>query len=133
MKKLVAFILALTLCVCLFGCKAPQTHNDFFETKGIKQVTVKTAMEDPSYSFSGSKARKVVEYLAGLKLTTNFNEDSSDLYGYVWHISIEYENGDTAIWYHIANTFLRSKDGTTYKMDHEEAHRFETLLEELDS
>ena len=131
MKKLVAFILALTLSVCLFGCKAQS--NDLFETKDVKQVTVNTMAEDHAYSFSGSKARKVVEYLASLHLTTGYEEDSSDLYGYVWNISIEYKNGSSVTWYHIANTFLKSKAGTTYKMDHEEAHRFETLLEELDS
>ena len=132
MKKLMAFLLVLLLGIRLCGCKDHQArNNDLFETKGIEHVTVNALAETKAYSFSGYKARTVVEHLASLKLSTNSNGDSEDLMGGVWQISIEYENGDSTTWYHIANTFLRSETGSVYKMDHAEAHHFETLLEEL--
>lgn len=134
MKKLVAFILALAFSVCLFGCKGSSAHkNDLFETEGIKHVSVAALVEDQKYSFTGPKAKSVVEYLASLKLTTNYKEGSQELYGYAWDITIEYESGEIVTWYHIANTILRAKTGAVYKMDHEEAHRFESLLAELSS
>ena len=130
MKKFAAFMLALILLVSFCGCNGKFGRNDLFEIDGIVRATVNAVPQGPSYTFEGNKATLLVKYLSNLHVSSDKEDDSHELYGYTWSILLEYENGETVTWYHVANTYLRT--GTTvYTMDHEEAHGFETFLEEL--
>lgn len=68
-----------------------------------------------------------------MTLESEFEENPNEYTGMTWVIALEYENGETLNIYHFGNMFIRSQNGSWYRMSYEEASRFDTLLEQLNN
>ena len=97
----------------------------------ITNVGVSSIPEGYNYSFVGEDAKTIVDYLSNLNLEGSFEEKPNEYGGMTWVISLKYEEGDAFTVYHFGNMFIRSEKGPWYKMDREEAIRFDALLSEL--
>lgn len=100
---------------------------------GIKGVTVSSLPEGYNYFFTRADADAIVEYLSGLELTCEFEENPEEYVGMVWVVSFEYETGDITTIYHFGNSFIRANNGPWYKINFNEANQFESLLKQLES
>lgn len=97
----------------------------------VVKIDVSSLPEGYNYSFSGEDAQAIIDYLSTLNLESEFEENPNEYTGMTWVIALEYENGDTFKIYHFGK-FIRSQNGSWYKMSFEEASRFDALLAELD-
>ncbi len=136
MKKICCAFLALLLCFGVFGCKQNNDDSQMNGSKLLKEcnvesVSVSSIPENYEYSFGGDDAKAIVDYIEKLNLITDFKENPNEYGGMTWVISIEYENGDHTTVYHFGNMFIRTENGSWYKMKSEEAQRFEYLLNDL--
>lgn len=145
MKRIciLAWILAMTVAICS-GCgekteDAPSLPPEKTEDArlllpkedGIGKVSISSLPAGYRYTFSEEDADAIVDYLLGLHLLSDFQEDPDGYTGMTWEISIEYESGETATVYHFGNMFIRTEHGPWYKMQYEEASRLDALLSEL--
>lgn len=100
---------------------------------GIIEITVSSLPEGYDYSFSGDDVDVIVEYLSSINLISDFSENPNEYHGAVWVISLQYDNGDVITVHHMGNKFIKTNNGPWYKMNYDEANRFESLLDELNS
>lgn len=134
MKKFIAVVL---VCICVFGLigcnQQPQQvqGNQLLVEGNVVKIDVSSLPEGYNYSFSGEDAQAIIDYLSTLNLESEFEENPNEYTGMTWVIALEYENGDTFKIYHFGE-FIRSQNGSWYKMSFEEASRFDALLAELD-
>lgn len=134
MKKFIAVVL---VCICVFGLigcnQQPQQvqGNQLLVEGNVVKIDVSSLPEGYNYSFSGEDAQAIIDYLSTLNLESEFEENPNEYTGMTWVIALEYENGDTFKIYHFGE-FIRSQNGSWYKMSFEEASRFDALLDELD-
>ena len=134
MKKFIAVVL---VCICVFGLigcnQQPQQvqGNQLLVEGNVVKIDVSSLPEGYNYSFSGEDAQAIIDYLSTLNLESEFEENPNEYTGMTWVIALEYENGDTFKIYHFGK-FIRSQNGSWYKMSFEEASRFDALLAELD-
>lgn len=136
MKRTLFLITAIMLCMSFFsGCGGDMDEPFALLPKedGIIGVAVSSLPEGYHYSFSGDDVDAIVEYLSNMNLISDFSENPNEYLGATWVISIEYENGDIATVYHMGNMFIRTNNGPWYKMNYDDANRFELLLDELNS
>ena len=137
MKKLSAIILAFICVLGMAGCsqQLQQTKGKqlLLEEGNVVKIEVSSFPGKESYSFSGEKAKAIIDYLADLNLESDFEEKADKYMGRTWVISLEYDTGDKLNLYHLGNKFIRSEKGSWYKMTYDEASRFDTLLYELKS
>ena len=132
MKKYIAFVLALVCVLGLVGCASVATEGGILLKEGkVKRISVTSLPEEYEYSFDGNDAVVIVDYLSDLNLIADFSENPNEYGGMTWVISLEYEDGDAVTIYHFGNMFIRTKSGSWYKMNSEEARRFDELLDEL--
>ncbi len=133
MKKFIASILLLVFIVCFCSCNNTSSHSIKLLKEGnICNVVITSWPEYYEYSFIGDDARDIAYYLSKLNLSDNYKENPTEGVGMTWVISLEYENGDTTTVYQFGNSFIRTKGGPWYKMNIDEALRFNTLLDELE-
>ncbi len=126
MKKIILLAIALVCVLYLAGC----SKGSILLIDGtVKKVTVTSLPEYSDYSFTGEKAKAVVDYLSDLSLTSVFFENPDRYGGWAWVISLEYESGETVTIYDCGMFIMRS-GGSWYKTKHN-GSRFEKLLEEL--
>lgn len=134
MKKFIAFVL---VCICIFGVigcnQQPQQvkATPLLAEGNIVKIDVSSLPEGYNYSFSGEDVKAIIDYLSALNLESEFEENPNEYTGMTWVIALEYENGDILKIYHFGNMFIRSQNGSWYRMSYEEASRFDTLLDEL--
>ena len=134
MKKFIAFVL---VCICIFGvigCNQPPQQvkaTPLLAEGNIVKIDVSSLPEGYNYSFSGEDVKAIIDYLSALNLESEFEENPNEYTGMTWVIALEYENGDILKIYHFGNMFIRSQNGSWYRMSYEEASRFDTLLDEL--
>ena len=134
MKKFIAVVL---VCICVFGLigcnQQPQQvqGNQLLVEGNVVKIDVSSLPEGYNYSFSREDAQAIIDYLSTLNLESEFEENPNEYTGMTWVIALEYENGDTFKIYHFGE-FIRSQNGSWYKMSFEEASRFDALLAELD-
>lgn len=125
MKRILSAIFILILCVTVLSGCTPKEFKNLNENE-IKSVTVTTLPEFYGYEcrLTGDAAREVVDYLSSLDLSPVLFEVGKG--GMAWVISIEYENGNTAV----INFFDKkvSVNGTRYRMENEEAEIFKGWL-----
>ena len=150
MKKCMTFILTLLLIISFCGCSSQQPPNSntqqpsndktpqmqdvkLLKTGAVKRISVTSLPEGYAYDFSGEDAEAITDYLLNLNLIDEFGENPNEYGGMTWVIAVEYENGDTTTVRHFGNMFIRTESGPWYKMDHEEASHFDTLLNELNN
>ena len=132
MKRTIIF-LALVLCLLfLASCGAPEKADVFLDGGEVRAVEVSSMPHGYSYSFSGSEAERVVDYISALHLESSFTEDPNVYTGMTWVVDIEYADGDTDTVYMFGNTFIRKGDSDWLKMEYKEAEGFSELLESLD-
>ena len=134
MKRMIAIVL---VCICVLGIvgcsqQPQQLKGDLLLAEGnVINIDVSSMPEGYNYSFSGTDAKAIIDYLSTLNLESNFEENPNEYDGMTWVISLQYENGDALTIYHFGNMFIRGEDGSWYKMTYDEASRFDTLLDEL--
>lgn len=135
-KKFIAVVL---VCICVFGVigcnqQPQQVKGDQLLVEGnVVKIDVSSLPEGYNYSFSGEDVKAIIDYLSTLSLECEFEENPNEYAGMTWVIALEYENGDTLKIYHFGNMFIRSQNGSWYRMSFEEASRFDTLLEQLNN
>lgn len=122
-------MIAITFSGC--GKDSDDTSLLIPQKDGIINVTVTSSPPGYTYSFHNDDATAIVDYLLGLNLISDFQENPDDYFGMMWIISLEYENGVTVTVYHSVNMFIRTNSGPWYKMNFEEADRLYALLHEL--
>lgn len=131
MKKIVSLFICFIMLIALIGCARSNTNKLGLNTDGVKSASVSSLPEGYNYFFDGEKAEKLVNYLTGLDLKSKFSENPDEYDGMTWVITIEYENGDTAVVDHFGNTFVKNGDGQWLKMKYEQANQLDALLAEL--
>lgn len=97
----------------------------------VTQVSVTSLPEGYAYAYEGEDAGVIADYLGSLSLQSRFAENPDEYTGMTWVISVDYADGSTVTVYHFGNMFIRAADGPWYRMEYEEADRFNTLLDEL--
>lgn len=100
---------------------------------GIIGITVSSLPKGYDYSFSGDDVDVIVEYLSNINLISDFSENHDVYFGSTWVISLQYDNGDVVTVRHSGNKFIQTNNGPWYKMNYDEANRFDSLLDELNS
>ncbi len=136
MKKLLTIALAFLCLLGVVGCsqQSQQEQGDQLLVEGnVIKIDVSSLPEGCNYSFDGEDAKRIVDYLSNLNLQSDFEENPDEYAGMSWVICMEYDNGDKLTVYHFGNMFIRTEKGPWYKMIHEEARRFEALLDELNN
>ena len=131
MKKIVCVMLALVFAVCLAGCgKSVSVKQSALLSGGkVKTITVSSQPASVNIALAASeKAQAIADYFSGLTLTEDFSEDPDTYSGTTWIVRFAYTDGKTETLYHFGNLFVRSEAGPWYKMNPEEAARFEALL-----
>ena len=131
MKKIVSLFICFIMLLALVGCARSNANKLGLKSDGVKSVSLSSLPEGYSYFFDGEKAEKLVNYLTGLDLKSKFSENPDEYDGMTWVITIEYENGDTAVVDHFGNMFVKNGDGQWLKMNYEQAEQLDTLLEKL--
>ncbi len=124
LKKWIASILALVFALALVGC-----NRLLIKKENVKNISVSSDPSGYEYAFQGDDAQAIIDYLTSLNLIPHHG--NFDDVGMSWHISIEYENGNTVRVYHNCNKYVQMNDGSWYQITFEEADRFSALLEEL--
>ena len=111
----------------------PAPSFDLLAREAVSSVSISSVPEGYHYSFDGEAAEEVVDYFVNLNLITDFDENPKEYSGMSWEITIAYDNGTSETVYHYANMFVRLEGGFWYKMNQDEALRFDALLYELES
>ena len=106
-------------------------ENTLLPEGEVTQASFSSLPEGYAYSFQGTEAQAIADYLRSLHLISDFTENPYEYFGMTWVISLEYADGSTLTVYHFGNLFIRAEDGPWYKMEYEEADRLNQLLAEL--
>lgn len=133
MKKLLAATFAALL--LLSGCRreAPEAGQEALlpGAEEIETVTVTSMPEGYDYSFSGSQAGTLAQYILDMKLQADYPEDPNVYAGMTWVITVAYRTGETVTVYLFGNMFIRAGGGPWYKVDYQQAEAFGALLDSL--
>ena len=106
-------------------------EDDLLEAGDVTRVTVSSLPGSYAYAYEGEDALAIVDYLDSLSLRSEFEEDPDEYVGMTWVIAVDHADGSTVTVYHFGNMFIRAADEPWYRMEYEEADRFNTLLDEL--
>lgn len=134
MRKLMTTIFVFIFVLGMVGCsQQPQQvqGNQLLAEGTVVHVDISSLPEGYNYSCTGEDAKAIIDYLSNLNLDSQFEENPDEYAGMTWVISLKYDNDDVLTVYHFGNMFIRSEKSPWYKMTHDEASRFDTLLEEL--
>ena len=134
MKKVLTIAVAFLCLLGMVGCSQQPQYvqgNQLLVEGNVIKIDVSSLPDGYNYSFDGEEAKEIIDYLSNLNLQGNFEENPNEYTGMTWVICLEYDNGDKLTVYHFGNMFIRSKEGSWYKMTYDEANRFDTLLDEL--
>ena len=96
----------------------------------IKSVNVTSLPKGYDFTFTDEKAQKVIDFLSGIELITNFTEDPGQLDGMTWVIKLEYENDEAMTLYDIGG-FIRSESNSWFKYEYDYDSPLNTLIWEL--
>ena len=136
MKKLLIIALVFLCVLGMVGCsQQPQQvqGNQLLAEGNVIKIDVSSLPEGYNYSFDGDDAKEITDYLSNLNLQSDFKENPNEYTGMTWVISLKYENDDVLKVYHFGNMFIRTENGSWYKMTYDEANRFGALIDELNS
>ena len=131
MKKRIVFLLVLAFVLSAVGCSQQVQGNQLLLEGNIISVQVSSLPEGYNDSFHGEDADAIVEYLSNLNLESKFKENPNEYVGMTWEIALKYDNGNVMKMYHFGNLFIRAEQGPWYKMNYDEASRFDALLNAL--
>jgi hypothetical protein len=133
LKHLKALVIVIIACLLtMTACSGTTTKGGVLLREGIvKRISVTSLPEGYDYSFTGDSAQSIIKYLSELNLLSHFSENPNEYDGMTWVISLEYEGGIIHTIYHFGNMFIKTSGSSWYKMTHEEASRFDELLNEL--
>ena len=136
MKNLLTIALVFLCVLGMVGCSQQSQQeqgNQLLAEGNVIQIDVSSLPEGYNYSFDGDDAKEITDYLSNLNLQSDFKENPNEYTGMTWVISLKYENDDVLKVYHFGNMFLRTENGSWYKMTYDEANRFGALIDELNS
>ena len=136
MKKVLTIAVAFLCLLGMVGCSQQPQYvqaNQLLVEGNVLKIDVSSLPDGYNYSFDGEEAKEIIDYLSNLNLQGNFEENPNEYTGMTWVICLEYDNGDKLTVYHFGNMFIRTKEGSWYKMTYDEANRFDTLLDELNN
>lgn len=136
MKNLLTIALVFLCVLGMVGCSQQSQQeqgNQLLAERNVIQIDVSSLPEGYNYSFDGDDAKKITDYLSNLNLQSDFKENPNEYTGMTWVISLKYENDDVLKVYHFGNMFIRTENGSWYKMTYDEANRFGALIDELNS
>ncbi|MBQ8625782.1 MAG: hypothetical protein IJ419_06460 [Agathobacter sp.] len=126
---MVGLLTALSL---LVGCGNNSTKGSVLLKEGeVKEISVSSLPEGYNYSFTGESVGAIIDYLAGLNLSSDFSENPDEYGGMTWVIVLEYDDNSEVELYHFGNMFIMVEGGSWYKMNYDEANQFSTLIEGL--
>lgn len=111
--------------------KVPKDYTILQENEPVAKVHVTSLPEAYDYTFDGADAQEIAEYLRGLTLISDFDENPDEYYGMTWVIEVEYENGESGTVCHFGNMFIRAGHGKWYKTVQSEAVKLDALIEKL--
>ena len=134
MKKVLTIAVAFLCLLGMVGCSQQPQYvqgNQLLVEGNVIKIDVSSLPEGYNYSFDGEVVKEIIDYLSNLNLQSNFEENPNEYTGMTWVIYLEYDNGDKLTVYHDGNMFIRTEEGSWYKMTYDEANRFDTLLDEL--
>ena len=134
MKKVLTIAVAFLCFLGMVGCSQQPQYvqgNQLLVEGNVIKIDVSSLPDGYNYSFDGEEAKEIIDYLSNLNLQSNFEENPNEYTGMTWVICLEYDNGNKLTVYHFGNMFIRTKEGSWYKMTYDEANRFDTLLDEL--
>ena len=117
----------------LLGLEDTSESTDASVVLGLKDgnitgIYVTSLPTGYDYTFTGDKAQEIVDYLSSLNLIGNYPENPYEYGGMTWVITVIFDNKETLNIYHFGNMFIRSGNGTWYKMSYEEASRFDDII-----
>ena len=133
LKRIVALLLMLFCLFSFTGCYGIRVEEGkLLEAGTVKSITV-TTMPAGQYenTFRDTDANDLIKYLSSLKLIDDYQENPAECEGTTYLISLKYENGEVLTFYHVNNMFIKTDNSSWYKMNYDEASRFDTLLDEL--
>ena len=136
MKNLLTIALVFLCVLGMVGCSQQSQQeqgNQLLAEGNVIQIDVSSLPEGYNYSFDGDDAKEITDYLSNLNLQSDFKENPNEYTGMTWVISLKYENDDVLKVYHFGNMFIRTENGSWYKMTYDEANRFGALIDELNS
>ena len=137
MKKFIAVVLVCICVIGVIGCnQQPQQvqGNQLLVEGYVVKIVVSSLPEGYNYSFNEEEdVKAIIDYLSALSLESEFEENPIECVGMTWVIALEYENGDALEIYHFGNKFIRSQNGSWYRMTYEEASHFDILLDQLNN
>ena len=132
MKKIAVLVLALLCMVAMVGCSSTYAKGSVLLKEGkVKNVSLSSLPEGYDYSYTGQDAQAIVDYLSNLDLLSDFEENPDHYGGMTWVIDLEYADGSKETIYHSGNMFIRASGDPWYRMTDEQAHAFDSLLDEL--
>lgn len=111
--------------------KSPKEYTILQENESVAKVHVFSLPEAYDYTFDEADAQEIAEYLRGLTLISDFNENPDEYYGMTWVLEVEYENGESGTVCQFSNMFIRTDHGKWYKTVHSEAVELDALIEKL--
>ena len=137
MKRFIAVVLTM---VCVFvasGCNQQSQQvqgNQLLVEGNVVKIVVSSLREGYKYSFNEKEdVKAIIDYLSALSLESEFEENPNEYFGMTWVIALEYENAEALEIYHFGNMFIRSQNGSWYRMTYEEASYFDILLDQLNN
>lgn len=96
--------------------------------EAVRELRVTHSLAGREETYTGADAAAVAEYINGLTLTEDFDENPNESVGGTYTLEFEMEDGTTRIFYHFGNAFFCEEDGPWYRMEYEEAARLGSLL-----
>lgn len=131
MKRIMAFVLLTCLLFYLPGCRNSAPKSQLIPDSEIKSIKISSLPEEFNYEYdSPQKIKSIIEYFNSLNLDSDFSENPDEYVGRTWVITCVFSSGDEFKLYHSGNKFLRSENSSWYKMNYEEAAKFESLIGE---
>ena len=130
-SKLVVMVMIM-IAACLLtmtACSSAVAKDGTLLKEGhVRKISVSSRPEGYSRSFTGDKAQSIIDYISQLHLIDDYPENPGDYDGMTWVITLEYEDGTSLTIYHFGNMFIKTENGSWYKMTYEEASRFDELV-----
>jgi len=119
--------------VLLSGCATETAGSPLFPAGEVKTVYISSLPEYPEHEFvlQNGDAAAVVDYLEGLTLISDFEENPDHYNGMAWDIRLVYADGSECRVVHFGNVFIRGEDARWYKMDYDQAIGLDALLAEM--
>ena len=134
MKRVIAFLLLMTLCLTFWACapkRVTEKGSQQVSSTDVTQILVRHFPESDGYTrnyTNPEKIKAVTDYVDGLTLDVLFKEDPDAYSGETWEITYIYKDGTEMVMYHFGNLFFRASGNEWRKMDTAQAKAFADII-----